>query len=454
MRARFLSLALLATLGIHTVACHSGSPDAQASPSPAPSGAARGGFFAFFKKASAPPSEAPAVLTVETQAVTKRQLPQQLEVTGSVTAWEPMPVSAAASGLRVTEIRAEEGQLVEKGQLLARLDDATLRAQVAAAEARASIAGAQLEKMRHPTRRQDLLAAEAAVVQAEAAARQAQDAYQRTQELAQEGAVTPMELIGRQTAAESARAAADQARARLSLAREGSRGEDLIIAAGQAAEARATLAQMQALLAQTQVRAPEAGRIIKKDVRLGDVSAPGKAFFQIVRAGRLEVEAQIPETDLDRVKPGQTAVVSSDARTDWKAIGHVREISPAIDPGNRQATVQLDIPASAGLRVGMFVRATLELGKVASLAVPASAVVTKESGSEVFVLDGKYARSRTVVPGLRADGWVAITSGLEAGEQVVTSGVGFLKDGDKVDLPPARTSHGPAAAGPLRKASR
>jgi multidrug efflux pump subunit AcrA (membrane-fusion protein) len=420
MRARILTLSLIAALGTSLGAC---------------------------KKEAPKPAEAPAVLTVETEAVALQSLPQKLEVTGSVDGWEPMPVSPAANGLRVMAVLAQEGQFVQKGQLLARLDDATLIAQAAAARARARAAAAQLEKMRNPSRAQDLMAAEAAVTQAEATAKQAEDMYARTKLLAAEGAVTTLELITRQTSAEAARAAATQAHARWSLAREGSRREDLIIAEAQAAEARATLAQMEALLEQTRVRAPDAGRVIKKDVALGDVSAVGRAMFQVVRQGRLEVEALVPESDLTSLKIGQKAEVSSDARPDVKTAGVVREISPALDPGSRQATVRLDIPADAGLRVGMFVRARIALGQEQVLAVPASAVVTKEGGAEVFVLENSLARSRAVVPGLRSEGWVGITEGLKPGESVITAGVGFLKDGDKVDVAPPKASE-PAAPQP------
>ncbi|MEB3328059.1 MAG: efflux RND transporter periplasmic adaptor subunit [Candidatus Sericytochromatia bacterium] len=399
------------------------------------------------------PVEAPAVLTVEARPVETRKLPRTLEVTGSVAAWEPMPVIPAANGLRVTAVLAEEGQVVAQGQVLAVLDDATLRAQRDAARARARIAAAQLEKVRHPLRVQDLRSTEAALVQAEAAARQAQDAYRRTQALASEGAVTPMELIGRQAAAEQARAAANQARERLSLAREGSRPEDLAIAEAQAAEARATLAQMEALHAQTRVKAPDAGKIIKKDVHLGDASTIGKPMFQMVRQGRLQVEALVPEADLGNVKPGLQARVTSDARPDLQASGVIREVSPAVDVTSRQATIRIDIPEASGLRVGMFVRAQLALGTVSALAVPAAAIIAKEAGSEVFVLDGQFARSRAVVPGARAGGWVAIAEGLKAGEQVITAGVGFLKDGDKVDVaapksaPPDKAGTGKASPG-------
>lgn len=397
------------------------------------------------KKEPPKQTEAPSVLTVSVEPAAVRDLPQKLEITGSVAAWDPMQVNPAANGLRVVSVTAEEGQFVKRGQVLARLDAESLQAQALAARARSASAAASLQKMRSPNRRQDVRSAEAVLRQAEANAKQAQDAYQRFKELAAEGGVSAAELVLRETTWQSARANADQARQRLSLVREGSRSEDVRMAEAQAAEARASLAQVEAMLSQTRVIAPESGKIIKRDVHLGDVSAVGKPMFLMVREGRLEVEALVPETDLSRVKTGMTAKITSDARADLTDTGRVRQISPAIEQSSRQATVEIDLPRDTKFQVGMFVRANVELGTIPTLAVPAAAIVTKESGSEVFVLEDGKAKARAIVPGVRADGWVAVTSGLKPGEQVVTAGVGFLKDGDKVDVAPAIPVGGSAA---------
>lgn len=392
------------------------------------------------KKPEEKPAEAPAVLTVSTQPAELRAIARTLELTGSVAAWDQLPVMPAANGLRIMQVLVEEGDVVKKGQLLAKLDDATLQAQVAAARARASSATAALAKMRQPSRPQDLAQAEAALAQAEANVTAAMDTYRRFQQLKAEGGVSEAELVVRQTNVEAARAAAEQARQRLSLAREGSRREDLSIAEAQAAEARASLAQVEAMLAQTRVTAPENGRIIKRDAHLGDVSTVGRALFTMVRDGRLEVEALVPETDLGAVKVGQPAKITSDARPDVAATGKVREVSPSLDTGSRQATVSIDLPVGSPFQVGMFVRAQLNLGQSQALAVPTQAVVTGAQGSQIFVLDGQIARARTVQVGTRTGGWVEVKDGLKAGEAVVVNGVGFLKDGDKVDVSPQISS--------------
>jgi HlyD family secretion protein len=384
--------------------------------------------------------EAPSVLTVAVEPASVKPMQQQLEMTGSVAAWDPLPVMPAANGLRLTKVLAEEGDEVHQGQLLAQLDDATLQAQLSGAVARAQSAEAQLSKMRHPSRRQDYVTADASLAQAQANVASARDSYDRFKELQSEGGVSAADLVTKQAALNAAIATAEQARQRLSLTREGSRAEDIHIAEAAAAEARANVRQLQTQLAQTHVTAPAAGQIIKRDAHLGDVSSVGRALFQLVRDSRLEVQATIPENDMAKVHVGEEVHVTSDARPDIHIKGKVRLVSPSVDQTSRQATVKIDLPVHSGFQVGMFVRAQAQLGASNSLVVPAVAVVTKETGSEVFVLEGAIAHSRPVVTGPRSGGSVSILKGLQPGDKVVTAGVGFLKDGDKVDVAPALAS--------------
>lgn len=402
-------------------------------------------------KEEAKPASAPAVLTVSTQPVVERALGQSLELTGSVAAWDPVPVQPGTSGLRVMRVLVEEGDYVQKGQLLAQLDDALASAQAQAASARAVVAQQGQLKMLSPHRAQDLASAEAALAQAEAQHRQAADMLVRMREVAKEGGVSPAELVSREVAAASAKAVRDQALERLSMMREGSRREDLAIAQAQAAEARAAARQAAVQLGFTRVVAPTAGRIVKRDARIGDLATAGKPLFQLVRDGRLEMQALVPESDLVRLAVGMEVEVGSDALPGQRERGTIRLISPAVDASSRQATVHVDLPQGSRFEVGMFLRGTALLGQRRGLSVPASAVVTKDTGSEVFVLEQGLARTRRVVVAGRQGTWVAIASGLKPGEEIVVNGVGFLKDGDKVDVVPAlgeAGASGDAAASP------
>lgn len=396
------------------------------------------------------PAEAPAkatpVLTVATETLVPHTLAQTLTVSGSVAAWEQLAVHPAANGLRIMALYADEGDRVQAGQLLAKLDDAALQAQYDAAKARLTNAEAGLAKMRQPNRAQDIATLEAALQQAEANVASAQDLHQRTQALVAQGAVSPAEATGREAALLAARAGAEQARQRLLLAREGSRPEDLRIAeAGLAAE-RANLRQIQVMLDQTRVQAPTSGLIIARQARLGDIASPGAPLFQLVRDHRYELQAQVPEADLLSLKPGMTALVTSDVDTGLQVKGKVRLISPAVDTTSRLGTVRIDLASHPRIKAGMFVRGRIELGDVSTLAVASTSVLTINGAPQVFVLDGDVARARRVELGVRSGERIAIRSGLQSGDAVITQGAGYLKDGDHVRLAPAASDAASAPA--------
>lgn len=412
-----------------------------------------GGIAAKSRKSSADVAAKPnAVLTVAVQPATLRPLTRRLPITGTVAAWDLLSVYPAVQGLRLMQVTVDEGDHVAAGQVLARLDDATLQAQLAAAQARLANAEAQLAKMRRPNRDQDIAALEAALRQAEANVRSAEDVQRRTQALVTQGAVSSAEATARDTALAAAKAGADQARQRLSLAREGSRAEDLRIAEAGVAAERASVRQLQVQVAQTRVTAPAGGLIVSRSAHLGDMAAANQRLFQLVRDDRYEVTAQLPEADLRDVRPDQAVTIGSDADPTLRLTGKVRLVSPMVDNASRQGTVRIALNPDPKVRVGMFVRGRIDLGEVQTIAVPSAAVLNREGVSSVFVLDGDIARSRKVETAVRSDSWLGIRSGLQLGDRVVTEGAGYLKDGDRVRVAPAlnpltaTTSDAPATA--------
>ncbi|HEY9721552.1 MAG TPA: efflux RND transporter periplasmic adaptor subunit [Oscillatoriaceae cyanobacterium] len=322
------------------------------------------------------------VLTVTAEPATAHAMTHRLELTGSVAAWQLLPVSPQTAGLRVVSVLVDEGSHVKRGQVMAKLDDATLQAELAQARARVEDAKANLAS--------------------------ALDAYTRYAELEKQGGVSASEMTTRRIAVDTARASL--------------------------AESEAALQQSQVAVSQTQVTAPDNGLVIKRNVQLGDVAAIANPMFTLARDNRLEVDAPIAESDLANVHAGQAAHVSSDAMPGLSAVGRVREVTPALDATNRQATAKIDLPASSGFKIGMFVRATLNTGTSSAIAVPLDSVITTQGGSQVFVLSGNVVHARPVTTGEQQDTWIAITSGLQPGDDVVTSGAGFLKDGDTVTV--------------------
>jgi RND family efflux transporter MFP subunit len=150
-----------------------------------------------------------------------------------------------------------------------------------------------------------------------------------------------------------------------------------------------------------------------------------------VRGGRLELEAEVPETELVRIREGQPATVSADGAGEVAAT--VRAVAPSIDARTRLGIVHLALPADSGFRPGMFARAEIALGDAPALVVPQAAVVWRDGKAGSFVIDAEgNARFRGVETGARFGSEVEIRGGLTAGERVALEGAGFLEDGDRV----------------------
>eukprot|EP01035_Chromulina_nebulosa_P061025 gene61025-83467_t len=126
------------------------------------------------------------------------------------------------------------------------------------------------------------------------------------------------------------------------------------------ASARASLSETQTRLSQATLRAPVAGLIISRSVTRGQIVQAGTEMFRMVRDGRLELDAQIPETELALIRAGQTATISSDQI--GQTTGRVRIVTPEVDAANRLGTARIALSGSGGFRPGMFARAEIDVG--------------------------------------------------------------------------------------------
>jgi HlyD family secretion protein len=362
------------------------------------------------------PAKAPASLTVTVIPVGLHRMADTLMVTGTLVPWEDLSVGTEGAGLTVTQVLVEEGDHVAAGQLLAKLDDAVILAQLKQKEAQISRAKAVIGQQ------------DANIADAAATAHSADNDVKRARELMKSANISVQ-------TSEAREATAATASARVQSARMGRQIDEADVALAQA-----QLAELQARLAQTEIRAPTAGVISKRMVRVGRVVGSGDMLFGMVRDGILELDAEIPDRLLARVQPGQHARLSVLGADGEPVIGTVRAVAPIVDPATRNGITHIRAPADAKLKPGMFVSGELMLAESEQLAVPESAVLAKDGGALVFVVnaEGRVAQ-RKVETGLRSEGLVAIKSGLGPEDRIVQSGAGFLTDGDQVKIVEAGT---------------
>jgi len=333
-------------------------------------------------KPGAAASAARPALTVQAITPQKSDWPLSLPAAGSIAAWQEAVIGTESTGLRLTAVNAAIGDSVKRGQLLALLSSDGLNAERAQSAA--------------------------AVAEAEAMLAEAASHAERARQLGPAGAMSQAEVTRLVTAERSARARVDSARARLKV-------DDV-------------------RLAQTRIVAPDDGVISARWATEGAMAAPGQELFRLIRRGRLEWRAEVPASDLARLKAGQVALITTAGGQAVK--GTVRIVAPVVDAQTRNGLVYVDLQPGSDARAGMFVRGEFRFGSAGALTLPQSAVLLRDGFAWVHKLrpDNRVALTK-VGTGRRVADRVEVT-GLAPDVRVVASGGAFLADGDTVKVVP------------------
>lgn len=388
--------------------------------------------------------------TVTTTKVETTEILRTLQATGTVTAVELIPVSSQAIGLQVTEILAQEGEWVESGQVLARLDSSLLQAQLLEKQAAVSQARARLAELEAGTRpeelaraQQNVKSAQAALVKAESDLVLAETRVQRNHQLASQGAISRDQLEeilndanSKRSSVEQAQAYLKETQARLAELEQGERQEVILQVLAQLAQAEAQLNLVQTQLKQTEVVAPVRGKIVQRNAKVGDINTGNLQLFQIIQDGRLQVELKVPETLIKDVKPGQVVKFDSNLGSSDYILGRVKQINPMIDETSRLATVEVDLPPESPLKPGMFLRAGIITDTISVLTVPLGAVLPQNDGTGiVYTLENEQVKPKQVEVGeILPQAKIEIRNGLETTDIVVVEGAAYLREGDRVKV--------------------
>jgi len=228
---------------------------------------------------------------------------------------------------RIAQMAFEEGDTVTAGTRMASLDAQPFREALAAAEASVQVAQAELDKLRRGLRPQEIVQAEAAVHQASAVATEAERNFRRQSDLLPTGASSQRTVDAARAARDEAVARLKAARAALSQAREGFRREDIAAGEARLAAAQAARAQAATALADTVLVAPSAGTVIARVREPGSMVASQSTVYSLSLDTPVYVRAYVGEPDLGRIAPGMPVRVHSDS-SDSVYQGQIGFISP------------------------------------------------------------------------------------------------------------------------------
>lgn len=323
-----------------------------------------------------------AALTVTVVSPQQQNWKQTFTANGNIAAWQEVVIGSELSGQRLTRVNVNVGDEVRRGQVLAEINSDTIRA--------------------------DLAAAKASYAEAQAVLADAMTNNRRIQQLKNTGAISAQEATQYQTSQSTAQAKLDAAKAQIE--------------------------SNQLRLAQTRVVSPDNGVISARTATVGSLAQTGQELFRLIRDHRLEWRAEVTTSDLYKLKQGMTAHIFSPDPAQPAVIGKVRMIAPVIDPQTRYGLVYVDIPTTQAVRMGMFVKGEFDLGQKAALTVPQTALLLRDGFSYVFIVnDNNRVTQQKVSVGRRLGDRVEILD-LAPNVKVVSSGTGFLADGDLVSI--------------------
>ncbi|MGB5712767.1 MAG: efflux RND transporter periplasmic adaptor subunit [Waterburya sp.] len=395
--------------------------------------------------------------TVTVTEVITTDIDSTLNVSGTVIAYETIPVMSQAGGLQITDILVERGDYVTQRQVLARLNNKVLSAEKVQAEGAVNQAQARLDELQAGSRSEEIAQAESRVANAQSAIAQAesdlelvQKRVERNTSLQAEGAISQDrldEILNQERVAESSLAGAkadlNEAKQALGQLKAGSRPQTIAQAQAEVSQAQGRLQAIEAQLADTTITAPRAGMIASREARVGQITSTSETLFSIIQDGRLELRLQIPETLIGQIQPGQKVQITSNSNKDLALTGKVREIEPLINNSTRQATVKVALPVGTNLKPGMFLQAVVNTDTNQGQAVPIEALLPQSGNMAIaFVVqsDNTVKAQKVKTGEILSDQRVEVIEGLQPGDRIVLKGAAYLKDGDKVAISKEKVS--------------
>nr|WP_314471654.1 efflux RND transporter periplasmic adaptor subunit [uncultured Campylobacter sp.] len=326
-------------------------------------------------------------LTVVSPKVAK--FSPKLNLHGELVAKDDVVVGSALQGHQISEVLVEVGESVQKGQILALLDNAGVKAkfdqQTAAIEAA----------------RQNLNSAKAAFSEASSA-------LKRAKELAAKKAISSQELEQASAKEASARANLNSAKAQIS-------------------QIEAQIAEAKDQLGKASVIAPVSGVVTAKKAQIGALTS-GEALFNIAKDGVIELSADADAKELAQIKVGMSAQAQIYGVKE-AVNGKVRLVPVSVDTSSRLGNVKISLDGGAKF-IGSYAKAVIDLPEFSALALPAQAISFTEAGAFATIIKDGKAQKRKIQTGLRANGLVQVISGVSEDDEVALKAAALVNDGE------------------------
>ncbi|GEO09648.1 efflux RND transporter periplasmic adaptor subunit [Segetibacter aerophilus] len=324
------------------------------------------------KKEEPKKNQAPPPPTVDVIIASSQTIPNTIEANGTVVAGEFVEVRPEISG-RLTYLNVAEGSRITRGSVIAKINDADLRA--------------QLNKVKV-----QLQLAEITVAR-----------YKKLLDI------------------------------------QGINRADYDVALNQVNSLKADIGIIQADLAKTVVRSPFSGVVGLRQVSNGAYVTPATILATLQQMGKIRIDFTLPENYANLLKRGNKVVVETDANAQSKRRATIIAIEPQISTTTRNVLVRARLDDATNVNPGSFVKVYVDAGEENGMMIPANAIIPDARAKQVVVVKGGKAKFVDIETGVRQVGAVQVTSGLNAGDSVVISGVLFARPNAAVKVRKVRT---------------
>jgi membrane fusion protein (multidrug efflux system) len=303
--------------------------------------------------------------TVDVIIVSPQTILNTLEANGSVVAGEFVEIRPEISG-RLTYLNVAEGSRIGKGSVIAKINDADLRAQLNKVRVQLSLAQTTVER------------------------------YKKLLDI------------------------------------QGINRADYDVALNQVNSLRADIGIIQADIAKTVIRAPFTGVVGLRQVSNGAYVSPQSVLATLQQTGNIRIDFTLPESNANVLKRGSAVVVEVGEQDKRRAT--IIAIEPQISTATRNVLVRARLDNSQGLNAGSFVKVYVNAGEANGMMVPANAIIPDARAKQVVVIKEGKAKFVDIQTGVRQEGAVQVTTGLNAGDSVVVSGVLFARPNAPVKI--------------------
>ncbi|SOC84932.1 HlyD family secretion protein [Ensifer adhaerens] len=352
-----------------------------------------------------PVINAPSIVVT---AVVDRQLTDRVLTSGTIQPVEEVYVQPLVDGLSIKTLKADVGDKVKAGDVLATLMDDTLilqKSQLEANKAKVIAAGAQAEAQRLSVK-----------TNLDEANRQ----LGRGETLAKSGTISTAQL-------DQLKAAATSAAASLNSAEQGIKAN-----AADMKVIEAQIADIDLKLSRTEVKAPVDGVISARNAKVGAIaSGAGQPLFTLIRDNALELKADLAEEDVLKVTKGQKVTISL-AGSGIKIPGTVLKVDPTVNATTRLGSVEVKIDNPEAARSGMYAQAVITVAERNAPALPVTAVTTNSEATTARLVRDDIVHIVPVETGIQDGQYIEIRKGLTPGDKVVAKAGAYVRDGDRV----------------------